>query len=42
VAGEAGIGGVASDPFDWGVPSLSFGSITGLRDVASSRRTDRT
>lgn len=41
VAGEAGITGVATDPFDWGVPALSFGSITGLRDVAPSRRLDR-
>jgi hypothetical protein len=41
VAGEAGITGVATDPFDWGVPSLSFGSITALRDVAPSRRLDR-
>ena len=41
VAGDAGITGVATDPFDWGVPSLSIGSLTALRDTSPSRRTDR-
>ena len=41
-SGEAGIAGVATDPFSWGLPSLSFSSITGLDDVAPSRRRDRT
>ena len=41
VVGEAGIAGVATDPFDWGVPSLTFGTFTPLRDVAPSRRLDR-
>ena len=41
IAGLAGITGVATDPFDWGVPSLTFGTFTALRDVAPSRRTDR-
>ncbi len=41
VAGDAGIVGIATDPFDWGVPALSFSSFTGLRDVAPSRREDR-
>jgi hypothetical protein len=40
VAGLAGISGVASDPFDWGVPSLTFGSFTALRDITPSRRSD--
>jgi hypothetical protein len=40
VAGLAGISGVATDPFDWGVPSLTFGSFTGLRDITPSRRND--
>lgn len=40
VAGDAGIAGVSADPFDWGVPQLSFSSLTGLRDVTPSRRTD--
>jgi hypothetical protein len=41
VAGDAGIVGIATDPFDWGVPALSFSSFTGVRDVAPSRRDDR-
>jgi hypothetical protein len=40
VAGDAGIGGVSTDPFDWGVPQLSFSSLTSLRDVTPSRRND--
>lgn len=40
VAGRAGITGVATDPFDWGVPSLSFSSLSNLRDMAPSRRSD--
>ena len=41
VAGQAGIGGVATDPFDWGVPTLTFGTYTSLRDTAPSSRRDR-
>src|SRR5262249_19527282 len=41
VAGEAGIGGTATDPFSWGVPTLSFSSITGLRDLTPTDRSDR-
>ena len=41
VAGLAGIGGVSTDPFDWGVPTINFGSFTALRDVSPSRRNDR-
>jgi hypothetical protein len=40
VAGDAGIGGVATDPSEWGLPNLSFSSLTGVRDVAPSRRSD--
>ena len=40
ITGLAGIRGVATDPFDWGVPSLTFGTFTALRDTAPSRRTD--
>jgi hypothetical protein len=40
VAGNAGIEGVSSDPFDWGVPQLSFSSLSSLRDVVPSERTD--
>jgi trimeric autotransporter adhesin len=42
VAGEAGIAGVSDDPFSWGVPTLSFTSISGLRDISPSERTDQT
>jgi hypothetical protein len=43
VAGQAGIGGVSTDPFDWGVPSITFSGsgFTGIRDVTPSRRDDR-
>jgi hypothetical protein len=41
VAGIAGINGVATDPSQWGIPSLSFSSVTGLRDVAPDDRSDR-
>ena len=40
VAGEAGITGVATDPFDWGVPTLTFGTFTSAarrRAVAAHR-----
>lgn len=40
VAGLAGIGGVSTDPFDWGVPQLSFSSLSSVRDLAPSTRTD--
>ena len=41
VAAEAGIHGVADDPFDWGVPNLSFTSIADLRDRNPSVRVDQ-
>jgi hypothetical protein len=41
IAGEAGISGVATDPFDWGVPNLSFTSVADLRDRAPSMRLDQ-
>jgi hypothetical protein len=40
VAGEAGIDGVATHPSEWGLPNLSFSSLTGIRDVAPSARSD--
>jgi hypothetical protein len=40
VAGDAGINGVATDPSEWGLPNLSFSSLTGIRDVAPSARSD--
>jgi trimeric autotransporter adhesin len=41
VAGSAGIRGVATDPFAWGVPQLSFSGLTALRDLTPSKRTDQ-
>ena len=40
VTGTAGIAGVSTDPFDWGLPQLSFSSLSSLHDVTPSRRTD--
>ncbi len=40
VAGAAGITGVSTDPFDWGVPQLSFSSLSSVRDMSPSRRRD--
>ncbi len=40
VAGAAGITGVATDPFAWGVPDLSFSSLTSVRDLVPSSRRD--
>ena len=42
VAGNAGIGGVSSDPFDWGVPGVSLASFSGLRGVSPSQRLAQT
>jgi hypothetical protein len=42
VAGEAGIGGVSSDPFDWGLPGISFNSFSGLSDPTPRRELDQT
>jgi hypothetical protein len=41
VAGAAGIEGVSSDPFDWGVPGLSFTTVADVRDRTPSRRVDQ-
>jgi len=40
VAGEAGIGGVSDDPFDWGVPNVSFTTFQDLYDRPPSKRVD--
>jgi outer membrane receptor protein involved in Fe transport len=42
IGGEAGLSGVAVDPFDWGPPNLSFNSFSSLRDTIPSARTDQT
>ncbi|MFI5184641.1 MAG: TonB-dependent receptor, partial [Vicinamibacteria bacterium] len=41
VAGEAGIQGASTDPFDWGVPNLSFTTLSALRDRNPSFRLDQ-
>src|SRR5262249_44360889 len=40
VAGAAGINGVATNPFDWGVPQLSFSTFSSVRDLTPSLRKD--
>jgi hypothetical protein len=42
IAGQAGLVGASTDPFDWGAPALSFSTFTSVRDVTPSTRTDRT
>jgi len=41
VTGIAGVGGVSRDPFNWGVPSLSFSTLSDLRDRNPSFRLDQ-
>jgi trimeric autotransporter adhesin len=36
IAGILGISGVSRNPFDWGIPNLSFTNFTGLNDIRSS------
>jgi trimeric autotransporter adhesin len=42
VAGEAGIGGVSTDPFNFGLPGISFTSFAGLTDPTPRRELDQT
>ncbi len=42
ISGEAGIIGISGDAFDWGLPNLSFSSISSLRDSAPSSRIEQT
>ncbi|HET9272601.1 MAG TPA: TonB-dependent receptor, partial [Vicinamibacterales bacterium] len=32
--------GVSTDPLEWGVPSLSFAGLSGMRDLTPTRRSD--
>ena len=41
-AGDAGITGISTDPFTWGLPGLSFTSFGGLSDPATRRELDQT
>jgi hypothetical protein len=40
--GGAGIGGISNDPFDWGLPGISFTSFGGLSDPTPRRELDQT
>ncbi len=42
VAGNAGVGGVSSNPFDYGIPSLSFSNFTSLADQNPLLERDQT
>jgi hypothetical protein len=42
VAGEAGIQGVSTDPFDWGLPTLSFSGFSNLTDITPTSRHTQT
>jgi hypothetical protein len=42
VAGDLGIRGVSSNPFDWGLPLLQFTNFTGLNDVIPSLTRNQT
>src|SRR5208282_175165 len=42
VAGNAGITGISPDPFDWGLPGISFNSFGGLSGPVPSRELDQT
>jgi hypothetical protein len=42
VAGNAGIGGISTDPFDWGLPGINFTSFGGLSDPTPRRELDQT
>ncbi len=41
VARSVGILGASTDPFAWGIPALSFATVTGLNDLTPSERLDR-
>jgi hypothetical protein len=42
VAGDAGINGVSTNPFDWGLPGISFTTFGGLTDPVPRRELDQT
>ena len=42
VAGNAGITGISTDPFNWGLPGISFNSFTGFNGPIPSRELDQT
>jgi hypothetical protein len=42
VAGDAGIGGVSANPFDWGLPGISFTTFAGFTAPTPRRELDQT
>src|SRR6267143_1029135 len=40
--GGSGIGGISNDPFNWGLPGISFTSFGGLSDPTPRRELDQT
>jgi trimeric autotransporter adhesin len=42
VAALAQIGGVSTNPFDWGIPGINFTSFSGLSDPSPRRELDQT
>jgi len=42
VAGNAGVTGVSTNPFDYGIPNLSFTDLTSLNDINPLLRRDQT
>lgn len=42
VAADAGIGGVSGDPFNWGLPGISFTTFAGFTDPTPRRELDQT
>ncbi|HTP70011.1 MAG TPA: TonB-dependent receptor [Dongiaceae bacterium] len=42
VAGDAGITGISTDPFDWGLPGIAFNSFSGFSGPVPSRELDQT
>lgn len=42
VAGDVGITGISGNPFDWGLPNLSFTNFAGLQDANPQRLRNQT
>ena len=42
IASSLGVSGVSQNPFDWGLPTLSFTNFNGVRDVAGATRINYT
>jgi hypothetical protein len=42
VAGDAGISGVSTDPFNWGLPGISFTTFAGFTEPTPRRELDQT